>query len=51
MYVIWCNVRHNYSQERQYYVEMSRICIELEICLEEDILTLLVYWNHIDENY
>jgi len=24
-------------------VEISRICIELEICLDEDILTLLVY--------
>ena len=35
----------------KYCVEIVGMCIELGIRLKGNILTLFIYWNHIDKDY
>jgi len=39
-----------YLQERGYLVDIFRVVYYFGICVEGYIQTLLVYWNHIDED-
>ena len=52
LWIMWkCDRKKVFFKKGNIVLRLFRICIELDIHLEEYILTLLVYWNHINEDY
>jgi len=42
---------HSIFKKQNICVEIIRMCIVIRICLEENIPTLVVVYNHIEEDY
>jgi len=43
--MLWLKSRHSIFRKENTYVEIIRMCIVIEICLERDVLTLLVSYK------